>query len=84
MYEQMNNTTEETHCYVGIATCGCTVAVVADDPNDKQYTAKAIAKYVREGLMVERVLLEDFRNGKFGHTCGKTRTAPPTLFGAHP
>ena len=52
---------EEKHVYVGTTACGCRVAVVADLPEHRKFTAKSIAEYVRDGLVMTRETLDEFR-----------------------
>jgi NADPH:quinone reductase-like Zn-dependent oxidoreductase len=47
--------------YVGIKNCGCMVAAMVDNPEHKKDTAKEIAKWIREGLTIERVTAEYVR-----------------------
>ena len=56
------------HVYVGTTACGCRVAVVADLPESRKFTAESIAEYVRDGLTVTRERLDDFRM-KSLHRC---------------
>lgn len=51
---------ESKHVYVATAACGCRVAVVADLPEHKKFTAESVAEYVRDGLAVTRETLEEF------------------------
>lgn len=53
--------TEATHVYVGTKSCGCRVCVVTDLPESKQYTAKSIAGYVKDGYTVTRESFEEYR-----------------------
>lgn len=55
------NAREATHCYVGIAACDCRRAVVVDMPDNAKQTAKTVAEFLREGLRIERMTIEDFR-----------------------
>ena len=45
-----------THAYVGILPCGCCVAAVVDT-GDK-FAAADVARFIREGLKVERQTVE--------------------------
>jgi hypothetical protein len=66
-----------THVYLGRQACGCAVAFVVDDPDDPKFTAREIAKWVRRGRTVERVLLDEARSGPFGCKCPKAPEPPP-------
>jgi hypothetical protein len=46
--------TEEAMCYVGIKPCGCCVAAAVDNPEWAKDTAKAVSKWMRDGLTIER------------------------------
>ena len=48
----------EHGCYVGIKSCGCAVAAIVDTPEDRKHTAKEVAKWMREGLVIERRSVE--------------------------
>ena len=60
----MNETTG--YGYVGRKPCGCIVAAIAEVIGEEKRLAKDVAKLIRGGLTVERVLCEDFRSGKVG------------------
>ena len=47
--------------YIGRKKCGCIVAAVVDDEDSKKATAKVVAKWIREGLAIERVSVEYVR-----------------------
>ncbi len=53
---------ETEYCYVGIKACGCMVAVVYDDPEHKDHTADAVARFVVDGYRVERLPIETSRS----------------------
>lgn len=44
----------ELMSYAGIKKCGCCVAAAVDNPEHKAETAKEVAKWIREGLTIER------------------------------
>ncbi len=50
-----------THCYVGIRSCGCRVAVIMDMPHNRTGTASTVADYIKSGYRIERESLEDFK-----------------------
>ncbi len=53
---------ELTYCYVGrMPVCGCIGVVTVDMPEHAKDTAKCVAEMVRDGLNVERMLVDDFR-----------------------
>lgn len=61
----MKTTLEKcTHCYVGRKTCGCVMAVVVDEPDRPKDTARSVAEFIKDGLSISRMLIEDFRNDK--------------------
>lgn len=41
-------------CYVGMKACGCCVAAAVDKPEWAKETAKTVAKWMRDGLTIER------------------------------
>ena len=45
--------------YIGTKQCGCTVAVFMDKPELKKDIAKEVGKWIREGLVVTRIDVED-------------------------
>lgn len=55
-YERAKNA---THCYIGVKPCGCVVGIVTDTC-DKS-TADYVAGFIRDGLTVERVTFEHYR-----------------------
>ena len=48
-----------THCYVGVACCGCIHSVHVDE-GDK-HTARFVADELRDGLTIERMTIEAFK-----------------------
>jgi hypothetical protein len=46
---------DERYSYIARRPCGCICWAIHDDPADKDYTAREIAKVVRRGLAVERI-----------------------------
>ena len=56
----MTTTTQE-HAYVGRAQCGCVRAVIVDDPDTRRLTARETARWIRDGLAVERLTVEAVR-----------------------
>lgn len=56
-YEQIK---AATHLYIGrVQPCGCVVALV-NDTGDK-FTAKAVSEFIADGLAVERISFERYR-----------------------
>ena len=54
-----------TDAYIGIARCGCCLAMTIFDPKDKRSNrdaAKAAAEWLSDGLKVERVSAAESRN----------------------
>jgi hypothetical protein len=58
----MEGITQPTHDYVGRDEHGCLIALIADIPELKRETAKEVASWIREGLTVTRVTMEDVRH----------------------
>lgn len=46
--------------------CGCVVMCAVDDGNHLDDLANEVASCIRDGLIVERVTIEDARLSKFG------------------
>ena len=63
---------KNTHAYIAKAPCGCIVAAVVDSSEHKKDVAKDIASFLKDGLAIERHLIEDVRKMDFGHKCGLT------------
>ena len=72
---------EATHAYIGRGKCGCIIAVTTDVPDMRKETAADVAEFVRGGLSVERVTLDDFRRMPFGCKCPKQPDPQGSLFG---
>ena len=51
------------YAYIGRAECGC-IRAASVDGRDKD-TAKDVARFVRDGLVVERVTIEFVRSAKW-------------------
>lgn len=47
--------------YIGRKACGCCVAAAVDKPEHRKDTAKHVAQWVRSGLTIERVPVDDAR-----------------------
>lgn len=58
-----------THSYIGRAACGCVVAVVSDTRDNLRGVANAVAEFIRDGLIVERVEHSYVRDNPFGCHC---------------
>jgi hypothetical protein len=67
--------TQMEYCYVGIKPCGCAVAFVFDDPNDKKWTSKHVASFIKYGYRVEHMETEQCR--KILKPC-KCKSGAPT------
>ena len=50
---------EKEFCYVGTKPCGCAVAFVFDDPNDKRWTSRHVAEFIRFGYTISHVTFEE-------------------------
>lgn len=51
----------EGMAYVGRAPCGCVRGIIVDDPSNRSYIAKETGKWIRAGLVVERMPIEEAR-----------------------
>jgi len=61
---------DATHCYVGrMPGCRCLGVVVVDSKEHMKDTSKTVANAVKNGLEVERMTIEDFRNSKDSFGC---------------
>lgn len=58
--------------YIGRKPCGCIVCVIADEPGMRNEVAKFVAKWIKEGLTVERVTHEYVRQNWVGMDCPHT------------
>lgn len=47
--------------YTGRDTCGCVVAVTVDEPKHRDHVAQMVAEWIRDGLIIERVTIEEAR-----------------------
>lgn len=47
--------------YAGRDTCGCVVAVTVDEPKRREHVAATVAEWIRDGLAIERVTIEEAR-----------------------
>jgi len=66
---------EEVYAYVGIKSCGCTVAAFVDKPEYKKDIAKEVASWIRDGWRVDRVLCDNLTIS----TCKCEEPEPETL-----
>jgi hypothetical protein len=66
---------DTTHVYVGRLACGCMVAARSDTPGEPKRVAKDVAKFMRQGMTVDRMPLQAFRESTepFGCTCPPAR-----------
>lgn len=53
--------TDNTYAYVGIKDCGCIVAAAVDVKAHSKDVAKSVADFIKDGLKVERVTVEEAR-----------------------
>jgi hypothetical protein len=60
-----------THAYLGIASCGCVMAMTVDNPEHKKDVAKDVASFMRWGATIERVSIEYARKAFCGSSHGK-------------
>lgn len=68
----MNKTETErsaTPCYVARKPCGCIVAASVDEPEYARVNAKEVAKWIRQGLNVDRVTVAVVRDEFVGWDC---------------
>jgi len=61
--------------YVGRKDCGCMVAAIVDDPQDRRDVAKQVGEWIRHGLTIEWVDVEVVRREL--HRCSHVLTRPP-------
>ena len=52
--------------YVGKAPCGCIRFAVVDNPEHLKENAKEIARAMRAGLTINRMVTDDVREAKWG------------------
>jgi hypothetical protein len=48
-------------CYVGIKPCGCVTCATVDSPEHGKDVAKDVSRYIKDGLKVERIPVEEAR-----------------------
>lgn len=65
---------ERVMCYVGRDACGCLVSCIVDHPGEERYIAQYVADLIQEGLVIERMTVDEARQ-KLGHKCGKATNA---------
>ena len=53
--------TEQVFAYIGREKCGCVTCTVVDSPEFRKDTARYVARWLREGMDVERVSVEEAR-----------------------
>ncbi len=63
--------------YVGRQPCGCPTFVIVDDPLYKADTAKEVARAIKDGLVIERVIVSEANPLKVG-ACIHVAKAPAT------
>ena len=51
----------DEYAYIGIKKCGCVVAAAVDSPDRPKDVAKDVAGFIRDGLTIERVSVEEVR-----------------------
>jgi hypothetical protein len=61
-----------THAYVGRRKCGCMCGAVADIPGNEDETASEVAEFIKCGLLVDRVTIEDVREN-YAKDCEECR-----------
>ena len=59
---------DDRMAYVGRQECGCIIAATVDNPAHKNHVANDLAEWVRDGLTIERLTLEEARE-QFGCKC---------------
>ena len=53
---------DETPCYIGRKPeCRCVVAAVVDEPGMEKSTGRDVARFIANGLSIERVTVEEAR-----------------------
>lgn len=73
----MNDT--DGMAYIGRKSCGCVICAYADDPAHKNDISKEIAKWIKNGLTVERVP-DQYVRDNFTFNCPH-KTEQLSLFG---
>ena len=64
-------------CYVAKKSCGCTVGAAVDMPEYQKDTAKSVAEFIEDGLIVSSMTVKEFRaGGPFGCKCKKDQALP--------
>jgi hypothetical protein len=58
----MKGISRPTHDYVARDEHGCLIGLCSDIPEIKRETAKEVAEWIREGLNVTRVTVEEVRH----------------------
>ncbi len=51
---------DSTPCYVAEKACGCTVACIVD-PEHQKDAAREVSKWLRSGLVIKRITVEEAR-----------------------
>ncbi len=51
----------ESECFVAYASCGHIVAAVVDNPEHRSDTAKTVAKWIKDGLRVNKATSPEVR-----------------------
>jgi hypothetical protein len=69
----------EMMAYAGRKRCGCVVAACVDEPNHARDVAREIANWVRAGMTVERMTVEDVRGALHRCTCSAAPKDQATL-----
>lgn len=66
--------TTEHYCYIAEKDCGCCIGAVIDEASN--LTAEAVGSWVKSGLKVRRISLEEFKAGKgWGCNCSALAAA---------
>jgi hypothetical protein len=65
-------TNDATHAYVGRRECGCMCAAILDFPGNEAETGKEVAEFIRDGMKIDRVTVEDVR-ANYAKDCAKCR-----------
>jgi len=60
-----------TMAYAGSLPCGCIVAVITDKPEHARENAREVAKWMRDGLTIDRRTVADLKaDPAFIRNCG--------------